>query len=160
MRGPLSPEQVCAARAAMKPPALALLPKNTANERQLFSRRGAADFVAGSDQALCFGQLCAAIVMNCGERFAFFYGVADAFVEFEADGVVDGVFLFFAATAQHGQGVPQLFAICCGDEARERAGDFGVRARLRQELRLVDHAIVPALKANALPEFILGLAGG
>src|SRR5580698_2952032 len=131
MRGPLSAEQIYAEQVAMKPPALVLLPKNTANERQFFARRGSADFVAGRDQALRFGQLCAAIVMNCGERLAFFYTVADAFVEFEADGVVDGVFLFFAAAAQHGQGCPELFAIRRDDETTGRAWNIDVRVGLR-----------------------------
>src|SRR5580692_3697907 len=125
MRGPLSAEQVYAQR-LLTTPVSALLPENAPNKRQRFARRGFANFVAGSNQALRLGQLCAVIVMNCGERLAFFYTVADAFVEFEADGVVDGVFLFFAATAQHGQGGAQLFAICRGNKTTRRARHIGL----------------------------------
>lgn len=136
----------------MKQPASALLTKNPANERQFFVRRGSADFVAGSDQALRLRQLCAAIVMNCDERLVFFYAVADAFVEFEADGVIDGVFLFFAATAQHSQGRAQLFAICCGDEAVGRANDVHAGAGSRKKLWLFDNKIVAALNSNTVLE--------
>ena len=52
--------------------------------------------------------------MNCGQGFAFFYAVADAFVKFEADGVVDGVLLFFAAATKGGERGAELFAICAG----------------------------------------------
>ena len=92
------------------------------NERQLFARLASADFVAGCDQALRLSQLSAAIVMNCGEPLAFFYAVADAFVEFEADGVVDGVFLFFTPPTKRGEGRAKLFAICCCDKARKGLG--------------------------------------
>ena len=83
----------------------------------LFARRGFADLVAGGDQDSGLGQLGVAIVMNCDERLAFFHAVADAFVKFEADGVIDRVFLFFAASAEHGEGDAEVFAIRRGDEA-------------------------------------------
>src|ERR1700688_5160822 len=84
MRGPLS--AFCrtdyAERVRKKSPPPALSPDNAPNEWESFARRDFADFVAGSDETLCLSQLCAAIVMNCGERLAFFYAVADAFVKF------------------------------------------------------------------------------
>src|SRR5208282_918950 len=118
MRGPLSAERVYVPRLAMKPPASPSLIENASNERQLFARLASADFVAGSDQVLRLGQLSVAIVMNCDKRFAFFYTVADALMEFEPDGMVDGVFLFFAAAAKRRKSSAKLFAIRPGDKAR------------------------------------------
>src|SRR5580693_1680606 len=101
----------------------ALRPENAPNERQLFARRQFADLIAVRDKALRFDQLCAAIVMNCDETVAFFYAVTDAFVEFEADGVIDTVFLFLAAAAERGKSRAKLFAIRCRDKAHGWAGD-------------------------------------
>ena len=70
------------------------------NKHRFFAKRNFADLIAFGDEVLCSGQLCAAIVMNCDQGFAFFYAVADAFVEFEANGVVDSVFFFFATAAK------------------------------------------------------------
>ena len=72
--------------------------------------------------------------MNCDETFAFFYAVADAFVEFEADGVIDSVFLFFAAAAEHGKSRAKLFAIRCGNEAGGRTCDIGIESGLAEEV--------------------------
>ena len=98
--------------------------------------------------------------MNCDERLAFFYAVADAFVKFEADGVVDGVFLFFAAAAEGGESGTKLFAICGGEEACGQAGDKGAGTGLGEEFGVVNDTLVAALQANALLEFFPGLAGG
>jgi len=98
--------------------------------------------------------------MNCGERLAFFYAIADAFVKFEADGVVDGVFLFFAAAAEGSESGAQLFAICGGEEAGGETCDVGFGLRLREKLRVVNDTLVAALQANALLEFFPGLARG
>src|SRR5579859_4339291 len=48
--------------------------------------------------------------MNCGQRLAFFYAIADTGVEFEPDGVVDAVFFFLAAAAKHGESDAKLVA--------------------------------------------------
>src|SRR5277367_431177 len=98
--------------------------------------------------------------MNFGQGLVFFYAVADAFVEFEADGVVDRVFLFFAAASESGKRSAQLFAVCCHDKARGPAGDVRMRTGLWKKPRVVDDALVAALKANTLLEFFFGLAGG
>src|SRR5277367_6680020 len=104
MRGPLS-------SLLLRKLLFALGAQNAANQRPFFAWRRFADFEAVGDEALRFGQLCAAIVMNCRERFAFFYTVADALMKFEADGVVDGVFLFFAPATESGQSRAELFAV-------------------------------------------------
>src|SRR5580704_14574730 len=162
IRGPLSvsTEQLSSVQVTAKSPASPLNPDNAANEREPFPWRNFADFVAGGDEALRFGQLCAAIVMNCDERLAFFYAVTDAFVKFEADGVVNGVFLFFAAAAEGGESGAKLFAICGGEEAGGGAEDVGAGLGLREEFGVVDDPLVAALQANALLEFFPGLAGG
>src|SRR5271168_1114114 len=134
--------------------------QDTANERALFARGGFADRVAGGDQGAGFGQPGVAIVMNCCQRFVFFDGIADTLVEFEADGVVDLVFFFFAAAAEDGEGDSELFAVGAGDEARSGAGNNGAHASAGEELGLVDYALVTALEADALAEFFAGLAGG
>ena len=98
--------------------------------------------------------------MNCDERLAFFYAIADAFVEFEADSVVDGVFLFFAAAAESGESGAKLFAVYRGEEACGGAEDIGAGLGLREKPRIIDDTLVTALQANALLEFLLCLAGG
>src|ERR1700732_1450551 len=84
MRGPLS--AFCRRRllpnALQRNMAASLSADNAANERKASTRRDFADFLAGSDETLCPAQVSAAIVMNCGERLAFFYAVTDAFVKF------------------------------------------------------------------------------
>src|ERR1700693_4143490 len=57
------------------------------------------DHKAFRHQILGFCQLGVAIVMNCSQRFAYFYLLADAFVEFQAHGMINPVFLSFPATA-------------------------------------------------------------
>ena len=149
IRGPLSvsAELVSSKHGQAKPLAPVLRPDNAANEREAFAWRDFADFVTLSNETLRFGQLCAAIVMNCDERLAFFYAVANAFVKFKADGVVDGVFLFFAAAAESGEGGTELFAICCGNESCQRARDIGVRTGLGEKFRIIDDTLVAPLKA-------------
>src|SRR5579859_530060 len=136
----------------------ALAAKNAADERAPLARRSFADLIAGGDETPRFRQLCSVIVMNCYERLAFFYTVANAFVKFEADSVVDTVFLFFTTTAKGGKGGPELLAICCADKACGRTGNTGVVASLREQERVVDDAFVTALETNALLEFFFGLA--
>src|ERR1700719_2760098 len=70
------------------------------------------DHKAFRHQILGFCQLGVAIVMNCSQRFAYFYPLADAFVEFQAHGMVNPVFLSFPATAQHRQRDAKLLAVC------------------------------------------------
>lgn len=98
--------------------------------------------------------------MNSGERLAFFYAVANAFVEFEADGVINAVFFLFAATAKGGESGSELFAIGVGDKACRGAWHIGAGASLGKKSRVVNDAFVAALKANALLELFFGLTGG
>src|SRR5271167_463855 len=154
MRCPLSAFPVKAQSLAR-----ALSPENSPNQRQLFARRSPTDLVAVGDEALRFGQLCAAIVMNCGQWLAFFYAVSDAFVEFEADCMVDGIFLFFAAAAEHGEGGAKLLAVCCRDETGGGTKYVRAGAGSRKKLWFFDNKIVTALKSNTVLESFHGLAG-
>ena len=92
--------------------------------------------------------------------FAFFHGVADAFVKFEAYAGIDRVFFLFAAAAEHGQRDAELLALRGGDVAVGAGGDIGVRARAGQAAVVVDHARVAALQRDSLLEFFFGLAAG
>src|SRR5882672_12203136 len=98
--------------------------------------------------------------MNRRERFAFFHAVADAFVKFESYAMIDLVFLFFAAAAQHGERNAETLAVGTGDEAARRTRDVETRTCLRQALRFVHHPLVSALQANSLFEFLPCLAAG
>src|SRR5260370_6490500 len=76
---------------------------HAAHKRPLFARSFLTDVITVRDAALRFGKFGVAIVMNCGQRFSFFHAIADALVEFEADAVVDLVFLLFTAFAEPGE---------------------------------------------------------
>src|SRR5258706_7903914 len=123
------------------------------DERSHCDGRTFSNVIAAGNQALRFRQLGVAIVMNCGERFAFFRAVANALVKFETYAVIDLVFLFFAAAAQHGERNAEALAVRTGDEATRRTRDIETRTRLRQPLRLGHHPLVPALQSNSFPEF-------
>ena len=67
-----------------------------ANQRAIRGLRRT-DEITRQNLLLRFSQTCVGIVMDCGQRFAFFHAVANALVEFQADARVDLVFLLFAA---------------------------------------------------------------
>src|SRR3984893_15551859 len=69
-----------------------------------------------------FPQLGAAIVMNRGQRFAFFYAIADALVKFQADSVVDVIFLGLPSSAEHRQCDAKLFAVGAGHKTARCTG--------------------------------------
>src|SRR5260370_15223024 len=97
--------------------------------------------------------------MNRSQRFPFFHAIADPFVEFEADAVIDLVFLLFAAPAEHGKRDAKLFAVCAGDEPTGGTHYVEMQARDRQAFRLVNDAFLAPLPANSLPVLFEGLAG-
>src|SRR5713226_2039947 len=99
------------------PPAIDLGADNPAHQRPFFLRRIFANKIAAGNERLRLGKLGVAIVMNRGQRFSLFHAIADALVEFEADTVIDLVFLFLAASAEHGQRDATLLAVGAGDEA-------------------------------------------
>src|ERR1700730_7844361 len=134
--------------------------ENLPNKRALLARCFCAEIVAAGDEALGFRELGVVIVVDGGERVAFFHGVADALAEFEADAVVDGVFFFCATAAEHGEGDAELLAVRSRDEAGVFTGYVEVETRLGQAAGFVDHPIVSALQPNSLLEFLLGQTAG
>src|SRR6202790_5654445 len=98
----------------MRAPSLSA--ESPSKQRALSARCCGAEIVAAGDEALGFREFGVVIVVDGGQRFAFFHGVAYALAEFETDAMVDGVFLFFPAAAERGQGDYELFAIVCGDD--------------------------------------------
>src|SRR6266481_4867791 len=100
-----------------------------AHQRPLFSRSFFANVITLRNASLRFGKFGVAIVMNRGQRFSLFHAVADAFVEFEADAVIDPVFFFFAASAKHGEGDAKLLAVRADNEAAGGTHDVEMLAR-------------------------------
>jgi len=90
-----------------------------------------ADQEAGFDKLAGLGKAGVGVVVDGGQGFAGADGVADAFVEFEADGVVDEIVFLPTAAFEDGEGNAEVAAVCGGDEAGSRAGDvkmiFGSR---------------------------------
>src|SRR5258708_6132453 len=130
------------------------------HQRPLFARSFLANLITVRDTALRFGKFGVAIVMNRGQRFSLFHAIADPLVEFEPDAVIDLVFLFFTASAEHGERDAKLLAVGAGDEATGGTRYVEMQARGRQALRLVNDALIAALQSNPLPEFFECLAGG
>src|SRR5262249_26050338 len=64
-----------------------------------------------------FVEFCGGIVMDCDEEVAPFDAVTDTFVEFESYAVVDFVFFFFTAAAEHGEGDAEFHAVGSGEES-------------------------------------------
>src|SRR5713226_5655088 len=155
MRSPLSFRFASVQLMPMK-----LSPENAAHQRPLFSRSFFANVITLRDEALCFGKFGVAIVMNRGQWFSLFHAIADPLVEFQADAVIDLVFLFLAASAEHGEHDAKLLAVHAGDEAAGGTRYVEMQARGGQTLRLVNDSFIAALQANPLPEFLERLTGG
>src|SRR5258708_37190040 len=79
-------------------------------------------------------------------------------MEFEADRVVDVLFLFFAATTEHGEGNAEVEAIDICDEAGGGRLHFQTAARGREKGRVVNYAGITPAEANAVAEFFEGVA--
>src|SRR5260370_34590445 len=131
-----------------------------AHQRLLLERSFLADVITVRDAALRFRKFGVAIVMNRGQRFSLFHAIADPLVEFEAHAVIDLVFLFFAASAEHGERDPKLLAVGAGVEAAGGTRYLEMQACRGQSFRFVNDAFIAALQANPLPEFFECLAGG
>src|SRR6266478_4740042 len=130
-----------------------------AHQRPLFSRSFFANVITLRNEPLRFAKFAVAIVMNRGQRFSFFHAIADASVKFEADAVIDLVFLFLAATAERGQRDSKLLAVCSGDESASGTYYLEMQPRRGQAFRLVNDAFIAALQANPLSEFFECMAG-
>src|SRR5712692_2891553 len=124
-----------------------------AHQRPLFSRSFFANVITLRNEPLRFGKFGVAIVMNRGQRFSFFHAIADPLVEFEADAVIDLVFLLLAPAAEHGERDAKLLAVSAGDEAAGGTRHAEMQARHGQTFRLVNDAFIAALQANPLSEF-------
>src|SRR6266849_151156 len=74
--------------------------------------------------------------------------------------MVDVVFLFLAAAAEHGEGDAEVEAVNIRDEAGSCRLYVGVAAGGREKRMVIDHAGVAALEADAVAEFFEGFAGG
>src|SRR6267142_1257036 len=134
--------------------------ENLPDERPFLRRRFLSDEIIFSDQSLSVGKPSISIVANRGQGFAFFDAIADALVKSQSDGVVDGIFLFFAAAAENGQGDAELLAVGARDIAGRLAENLDLRARRLQSLWFINNAVITALLANSLLEFFLGSAAG
>src|SRR6267378_2257930 len=133
---------------------------HAAHQRPLFARSFFADVITVRDASLRFGKFGAAIVMNRGQRFSLFHAIADPLVEFEPNAVIDLVFLFFAASAEHGERDAKLLAVGADYEAAGGTRHVEMQARGGQALRLVNDAFISALQSNPVTEFFECLPGG
>jgi len=94
-----------------------------------------------------------AIEMNGRQGLSLFHAIANALVKFEADAVINQVFLLFAASAEHGKRNAELLAVRSCDEAGGGTCYVEIQARDGQAFRLVNDALVSTLQPNSLPEF-------
>ena len=97
--------------------------------------------------------------MNRDHFFVLFHAVADAFVKFQSDAVIDLVFFPFPAAPEHGQRCAKVFTIRSGKVSRTRGSNFRVKPRLRQAVRFIHDARVSSLQADSLAQFFERLPG-
>ncbi len=142
------------------PPAIDLDADDPAHQGPLFLRRIFANEIAAGNERLRFGKFGVAIVMNRGQRFSLFHTITDPLMEFEAHAVIDLVFFFFTASAEHGERDSKLLAVGASDEAATRTRYLEMQARGGQAFWLVNDAFITSLQANPVPEFFECLAGG
>src|SRR5215469_10666718 len=83
--------------------AAALRADDPAHQRPFSLRRALANHIAAANKTVRFGKFGVAIVMNRHHFFVRFHAVADAFVKFQADAVIDLVFFPLPASPEHGQ---------------------------------------------------------
>src|SRR6267378_4431144 len=140
------------------PPAIVLRADDPAHQGPSFPRRIFAHDIAAGNERFSFGEFGVAIEMKGGQGLSLFHAIADALVKFEADAVINLVFLPFAAPAQHGERNAELLAVRSGDEAAGGTRYVEIQARDEQAFRLVNDALVSTLQPNSLPEFFECLA--
>src|SRR5712672_781388 len=134
--------------------------ENVPDQRPFLRRRFQSDEIIFGHQSLSVGKPSISIVADRGQGFAFFDAIADALVKSQSDGVVDGIFFFFATAAENGQGDAELLAVGARDKAGRLAENLDLRARSLQSLWFINNAVITALQANSLLEFFLGSAAG
>src|SRR5216683_7216214 len=127
------------------------------NKGALFPRSFLGDEIVLSDQRFCLGEPRIGIVADGRERLASLDTIADAFVKLKTNSVIDGVFLLLATTAENGKSNAESLAVGAGDVAGGRTGNIHMKAGFGQAMRFIDDAVVAALQAKALLEFLLGL---
>src|SRR6266436_10218512 len=116
-----------------------------AHQRPLFSRSFFANEITLRNASLRFAKFGVAIVMNRGQRFSLFHAIADAFVEFEADAVIDLVFLLFTASAEHREGHAKLLAVRADDETAVGTRYVEMQARGGQARGFINNAFIASL---------------
>src|SRR5260370_14878474 len=131
--------------------------QDATNKGALFRGRFLGDEIVLSDQRFGFGEPRIGIVVDGRKRLAFLDVIADAFVKLQTNSVIDGVFLFLATTAKNGKRNAESLAVGAGDVAGGRTGNIDMKAGFGQAMRFIDDAVVAALQAKALFEFLLGL---
>src|SRR5258708_28605797 len=87
------------------------------HQKPFFQRRFFANDIAAGDELFRFAEFSVLVEMNGGQGLSLFHAIAYAFVEFEADAVINFVFLLFAAASQHGERNAELLTVHAGDEA-------------------------------------------
>ncbi len=89
-------------------------------------RRFEADAVGRLQAARRLRQFVRVVVVEGGNRFAGFDGVAEFFPQLQADGVVNKVVLFVSAAAQKEAGQADLFTVNAVDKAVGGGGEGGL----------------------------------
>src|SRR5712664_185247 len=142
------------------PPSIDLSADDPVHQGPLFLWRYFANEIAAGNERFRFAKFGVAIVMNRGQRFSVFHAIADPLVEFEPHAVIDLVFLFFTASAEHGERDAKLLAVGADDKTTGGTRYVEMQPRGGQALRLFNDAFIAPLQANPLPEFFECLAGG
>src|SRR5215475_15275115 len=104
-----------------------------ANHWATCADRGRAEAVTCFDQAACFGEPCAAVIVQRAQRLTCGYPVAHFFVKHYTNSRIDCVLFLFAASAQHQTRNPDFFAVHATDDARLRTEHVLFAYRLRQQ---------------------------
>src|SRR5437870_11094751 len=131
-------------------PGATLCADDAAHQWPFFLRCALANHIAAANKILRFGKFGVAIVMNRDHFFVLFHAVADAFVKFQSDAVIDLVSFPFPAAPEHGQRCAKVFTIRSGKVSRTRASNFRVKPRLRPAGRFMHAASVSSLPADSL----------
>src|SRR6266851_6035375 len=127
---------------------------NPMDQGPLHGSRLFRDAVGLLQQGSRISESCVRVVMNGAKGLPGANRVTNFFLQDQADGRIDEILLFFAATAEHEAGYADLLALNAGDEAARWARERRLVLRLGQALRIVNHARVTALLRHDLAKFL------